>query len=364
MSLILKPEVYDEKVSDPSTFNFAMAVGYSEPFSSDIFVANTTLTRESFALCFDDAYEGGLTQDDCRKRSLRYCPDCMESGFHTALFQATEVERCPWHGTRLKTRSQYTSEAVPLRVPATVIRQPFECESGQILWPDLVNCEKWNQGPTPDERRELDSIYQYIKRSTEGFWIPVGKGKWIIGGGHTISNGWDPLFHEYGDMPEVMQRVSRLPDEFYSLKVNATLEVLPTQPRRNLEQFQEWWRGKDASIRWLRRSPRGRLFLTHFFEPALSKIHQFFIDLKARIERTHNRCINGMSNPKTCTWQVQSVDLCVWQAAFVVLRNVNKFNVQRVERSNKEEFTLEGSFPLEILAGPLDELSCTHTGLR
>lgn len=58
--------------------------------------------------------------------SLRICPCCSRTGYHTMLFHLPWVERCPWHGEKLidccprcsrSLMDEVTSDALPLKCP-------------------------------------------------------------------------------------------------------------------------------------------------------------------------------------------------------------------------------------------------------
>lgn len=58
---------------------------------------------------------------------LRYCPQCLECGFHSALFQLTFIARCPIHHVALKQRCERCAGMIPYRLLPSVVQKPFLC---------------------------------------------------------------------------------------------------------------------------------------------------------------------------------------------------------------------------------------------
>lgn len=97
---------------------------------------------------FRDAATWSLPSDEERKFSdafysdhhiwieprFRYCPICLEYGYHSFLHQFRGIDYCPWHQFPLSTRchqcDQLTSQ---YRFAATIFRYPYQCQNGHMI---------------------------------------------------------------------------------------------------------------------------------------------------------------------------------------------------------------------------------------
>jgi len=65
---------------------------------------------------------------------LRYCPKCIETGFHTPLTQLRQVRACPAHSTLLIEACPVCGEALPYSLTTASISRPFACKNGHSVW--------------------------------------------------------------------------------------------------------------------------------------------------------------------------------------------------------------------------------------
>lgn len=64
---------------------------------------------------------------------LRYCPDCLNKLYHSAIFQHWAVERCPMHRIDLVDRCKICNHAIRV-TGSTIVSDPFGCPScGALL---------------------------------------------------------------------------------------------------------------------------------------------------------------------------------------------------------------------------------------
>ncbi|MEM5373191.1 hypothetical protein V4C53_45565 [Paraburkholderia azotifigens] len=69
---------------------------------------------------------------------LRYCPICLELGFHAAWFQWRFIERCPAHGSRLRRGCHQCAAAIPYALDSNLARHPLSCPHCGMCWvPEL-----------------------------------------------------------------------------------------------------------------------------------------------------------------------------------------------------------------------------------
>jgi hypothetical protein len=70
---------------------------------------------------------------------LRYCPACLESGFHAAWFQWRFIERCPVHGCRLRRGCRKCAEAIPYALNQSMATHPLSCARCNTSWVPVLD---------------------------------------------------------------------------------------------------------------------------------------------------------------------------------------------------------------------------------
>jgi len=78
-------------------------------------------------------------------KALRFCPECLEFGFHSPIYQHWAMDRCPLHGVRLLDKCPYCRN--PIKGKASfAIRDPLACPSCAKLlshdWDSYHNRER------------------------------------------------------------------------------------------------------------------------------------------------------------------------------------------------------------------------------
>lgn len=89
---------------------------------------------------------------------LRFCPKCIENGFHTALFQYELFQRCPWHNVPLKDGCPACGHFVYYTFDKESASNPYGCRCGEQLWKGVLTLE-WPQN-TP--KLAEDSLNEYL----------------------------------------------------------------------------------------------------------------------------------------------------------------------------------------------------------
>lgn len=70
------------------------------------------------------------------EETLRFCPQCIEQGFHSALFQMLWIERCPIHDEKIANVCPSCSSNVPYECNWETLSFAYGCtECGHALWP-------------------------------------------------------------------------------------------------------------------------------------------------------------------------------------------------------------------------------------
>jgi len=71
--------------------------------------------------------------------SLRYCPECLDGGFHATIHQCTFLVHCPIHRSRLRARCPQCKEPIVYRWESSTIPAPFSCPAcGHLLASSLA----------------------------------------------------------------------------------------------------------------------------------------------------------------------------------------------------------------------------------
>ncbi|MGF6873464.1 hypothetical protein [Paraburkholderia sp. MM5477-R1] len=70
---------------------------------------------------------------------LRYCPKCLERGFHAAWFQWRFIERCPVHGSRLRGGCHKCAAAIPYTLNSNLAKHPLACAYCGTPWVPGLN---------------------------------------------------------------------------------------------------------------------------------------------------------------------------------------------------------------------------------
>lgn len=90
---------------------------------------------------------------------LRFCPSCLNEGFHATLFQFTPIARCPIHDDRLLDACPTCRGQIPYRLDAAFAASPLACPNCShplladptvLMWPYLSaaksdNILKWQR---------------------------------------------------------------------------------------------------------------------------------------------------------------------------------------------------------------------------
>ena len=65
---------------------------------------------------------------------LRYCPQCLYQGFHSAIFQWRFMIRCPIHKRSLRTGCPHCGKTISYRLDSQLADSPLRCTVCQQLW--------------------------------------------------------------------------------------------------------------------------------------------------------------------------------------------------------------------------------------
>lgn len=83
---------------------------------------------------------------------LRYCPQCLQRGYHSMLFQHLGVVRCPGHGVALREGCPHCKAPVEPKLRSALVK-PFECRKCASLMVKTVLPPE-----ARDEQRRVDDL--------------------------------------------------------------------------------------------------------------------------------------------------------------------------------------------------------------
>lgn len=110
--------------------------------SDDAILLNTTLTKTTLPWSLPHSLV--LGEGKISKR-VRFCPDCSQLGFHSALFQVMAIDICPWHQVPLEDRCHLCSTQFSYEFGNEMLVRGFTCKCRQFRNPSSL--------PTPEDLR-------------------------------------------------------------------------------------------------------------------------------------------------------------------------------------------------------------------
>lgn len=94
---------------------------------------------------------------------LRYCPICMQQGFHCAVFQMRWIERCPLHDVPLENRCRYCGASNKYLFIPEAFKKAGHCKCGMPFWPNLV-ADVWPAVDNSAHEAVFGKLLQWVKR--------------------------------------------------------------------------------------------------------------------------------------------------------------------------------------------------------
>lgn len=94
---------------------------------------------------------------------LSYCPECIQKGFHSSLYQLRWIVRCPIHDGSLVNRCPGCGEFIPYQLFPKALVNPYGCKCGRVLW-QARDAMHW---PRPLDATEEGVLAEYARWSAE-----------------------------------------------------------------------------------------------------------------------------------------------------------------------------------------------------
>lgn len=132
------------------------------------------ITPEELELSMCMPYEINPTVFDVEYQ-LRYCPICMQKGFHCAVFQMQWVERCPIHDVPLENRCRYCGAFNEYLFIPKAFKKAGHCQCGMPFWPNLV-ADAWPVVDDSAHEAVFGELVRWVKRTRRAAaeWYPNG----------------------------------------------------------------------------------------------------------------------------------------------------------------------------------------------
>lgn len=196
---------------------------------------------------------------------LRFCPSCIEAGFHSVVFQFTSLRECPLHGDWLEDCCPKCGQRIPYRLPEGRAH-PYSCACGRQLF--------WGVGrPDWPRMQEAEELTWLLGRVGSGLRLKFGGARasdypaglvWQQDGGLSADD-WDRLLTKGAEASECTIGVASIWREWApSIAVQSRRSIPPDSVYANLlepddgfgSRLYELFRRIDRAL--LRRMPVAR----------------------------------------------------------------------------------------------------------
>ena len=99
---------------------------------------------------------------------LCYCPVCMESGYHTPLFQVNGIGHCPIHELSLADRCPRCQQYMPYETTPVALWIPYGCSyCGRPLWQPMMGSADYRNA---DQTLIMDSVWHWLQEASSEQW--------------------------------------------------------------------------------------------------------------------------------------------------------------------------------------------------
>jgi hypothetical protein len=133
---------------------------------SELLSLNRSALIESTAMAYIRQEEVPLLTSN----QLRYCPDCISAGFHTAIHQLLFISHCPIHLRPLVTRCSECGVISPrFTLTSLTYRPDVKCNRcfNSLIDNFTLSC----RSKEPTESRELNNLAEWLKGRTSAHWM-------------------------------------------------------------------------------------------------------------------------------------------------------------------------------------------------
>ncbi|MEO0953155.1 MAG: hypothetical protein AAFY44_17790 [Pseudomonadota bacterium] len=282
---------------------------------TDVLLANTNLTERSLPLAFDQCF------DHASHGQLHFCPICIEAGFHSPIFELSDVRLCPWHGVELEDRCPSCGAPIYTNLPVSGVVKPFQCKCGHLLWPGISD-ESWVGGPVPVQREELFGVLELAQRADWCFESPTERVAYLTNGGQKprgCTSVWNAVFEP---LPVIRRAIGELHPVTRTLVSPVALDrdPHPNPKPTSIQKIGTMHLYDDDDCRSVLDSEEGQIFDQTALPDMVRELESFTRSLELTISEHHGECRLGMKTDVPGYWSAKDENVCVWKAAAMVMK--------------------------------------------
>lgn len=215
---------------------------------------------------------------DAVAANLRFCPVCIQKGFHTPLFQVLAIVKCPMHLEPLTELCPRCKSATRYRCSRHTIKNPYGCTCGHSYFIDLGG-SRWTPGVSEAESWQIERYLRWLQRHCDDHFeswkmsvINADAPMAQVLNGLSYAHELDPIEGWHAAMlartPGVVQNVVTAGPQFAALRVQRDVprwpaSLVPLSHDRNVEWFEAACKDFYGHYRSLRRYVKRRLLRRH-----------------------------------------------------------------------------------------------------
>lgn len=128
---------------------------------------------EPYTLQTQMGFASTMAPNDCW---LRFCPKCLQGGYHCLVFQLPWVTNCPWHALPLLDGCPRCGAFISMFDVHAIVSSPFRCPKCQRTFVDPGQLQRLPQ----DVMKPLASLVAYLVRCAEILGSPAGAARHAI----------------------------------------------------------------------------------------------------------------------------------------------------------------------------------------
>lgn len=162
---------------------------------------------------------------------LRFCESCLQSGYHSALYQLLFLDKCPIHKKRFKTRCPNCGDIVSYRLNKISISKPYGCSKCGVMFcttlsnssrkvENIIIIDEREAKIKPLvawllQRRNFDTLEYVLKSDFENKFCEVKQNEIIT----YFTLFWSNVISFSTELKEIRNRQKPLPNNFAHLKI-------------------------------------------------------------------------------------------------------------------------------------------------
>lgn len=257
---------------------------------------------------------------------LKWCPECMENGFHSSIQQLEFLGACPVHGTKLISVCPQCHRVLPYQLSREMFKEPFSCPGcGYDLAPSVKDPSTRSLALCDGFSDRLEDVTNLIKYEDKVLVLAfeMDRDRWRDGLGHFVLAGAD-VRREHNQYAGFVSAIvdllqsDRLGQKCIPLEDIDCIQRRPWTPlplrkkrgrgaiAKQLDTGSNTWEAQAASLDVLYRAVR-----RHFWR---------------RIVGTHKRCCESAAH--ALWWHMEgerTVNFCAIAEAFIRWRMLWEF---------------------------------------